>query len=150
MGNDFQQSDFLGVGWSFPPSFTPGPQPLAMTQREEDIDRSLQILLTTLAGERVMEPKYGCDLEPYLFDSMDTTTQTEIVDKVKTAILYFEPRIDAKVVRLNTDRLPEGLVLVEVEYVVRTTNSRLNFVFPYYQNEGTELNQLTTNLGTGK
>ncbi|HVY69611.1 MAG TPA: GPW/gp25 family protein [Verrucomicrobiae bacterium] len=147
MNSDFQQNDFLGVGWSFPPTFTPGPQPLEMTQREEDIDRSLQILLTTLVGERVMQPKYGCNLEPYLFESLDTTTKTVIVDKVKTAILYFEPRIDAKRITLNTECEIEGIVLIEVEYVVRATNSRLNFVFPYYKNEGTELNLLTTNSG---
>ena len=39
----------------------------------------------------------------------------------------------------------EGQVLVEIEYIVRATNSRFNFVFPYYINEGTELNFLTTN-----
>jgi len=145
MNTDFQQNDFLGIGWSFPPTFTPGPQPLAMTEREVDIERSLQILLSTRIGERVMQPKYGCNLDAYLFESLDTTTKTEIADKVQTAILYFEPRIDAKRVTVNTDRALEGVVLIEVEYVVRATNSRFNFVFPYYTNEGTELRLLTTN-----
>lgn len=150
MNPDFQQNDFLGIGWSFPPTFTPGPQPLAMTQREDDIEASLHILLTTRVGERVMEPKYGCNLDAYLFESLDTTTKTIIEDKVRTAILYFEPRIDAKKITINADRELEGIILIEVEYVVRATNSRLNFVFPYYKNEGTELDLLTTNktLGT--
>lgn len=38
----------------------------------------------------------------------------------------------------------EGEVLIEIEYVIRATNSRFNFVFPYYRNEATELSLLTT------
>jgi phage baseplate assembly protein W len=148
MNSDFKENDFLGIGWSFPPTFTSEPQPLLkMTEREEDIECSLRILLSTRVGERVMEPKYGCNLDVYLFESLDTTTITIIEDKVRTAILYFEPRIDAKRVTVNTDRILEGLILIEVEYVVRATNSRLNFVFPYYKNEGSELDLLTTNKG---
>ena len=62
-----------------------------------------------------------------------------MIDKIKTAILFFEPRIDAKKISLNTQNELEGEVLVEIDYIVRATNSRFNFVFPYYKNEGTEL-----------
>src|SRR5690348_4100854 len=108
MNSEFKENDFLGIGWSFPPEFAPGPNPLKMTEREEDIDCSLHVLLSTRVGERVMQPKYGCNLDVYLFESLDTTTKTIIEDKVRTAILYFEPRIDAKRVTLNTDRELEG------------------------------------------
>lgn len=142
--NEPLQNDFLGIGWSFPPNFTKTSQPLDMTEKEVDIERSLHILLSTRVGERVMQPKYGCNLDEYLFESLDTTTKTIIADKVQTAILYFESRIDVKKVNVNTERELEGLILIEVEYIVRATNSRFNFVFPYYTNEGTELNLLTT------
>ena len=39
-------------------------------------------------------------------------------------------------VRVDTERLDEGLIRVEVRYVVRTTNNPYNLVFPYYINEG--------------
>ena len=39
----------------------------------------------------------------------------------------------------------EGVVLIKIEYVVRATNSRFNFVYPYYKDEGTELQMVTTN-----
>jgi hypothetical protein len=35
--------------------------------------------------------------------------------------------------------------MLEIEYIVRATNSRFNFVYPYYRNEGTELELITTN-----
>lgn len=139
-------NDFLGKGWSFPPTFKLETRSVAMTEKNEDIQRSLQILLTTAVGERVMQPKYGCNMDEMVFESMSTTTKTVIKDKIRTAILYFEPRIDVSAIAMNTTNELEGEILIEIEYAVRATNSRYNFVFPYYKNEGTELSFLTTDL----
>ena len=144
MSKEFSSNDFLGVGWSFPPSFNTSLQSVEMTEKEVDIEKSLQILLTTAIGERVMQPKYGCNMDELIFEPLNTTTKTIIIDKIRTAILFFEPRIDADKIAINTQNEIEGEVLVEVEYIVRATNSRFNFVFPYYITEGTELNFLTT------
>jgi phage baseplate assembly protein W len=147
MGKEFINDEFLGRGWSFPPTFNAQLKEVEMTEKQDDIEKSLQILLTTAIGERVMEPKYGCNMDELLFESLNTTTQTIIKDKVKTAILYFEPRIEPKKIELNMSNELEGEVLIEIEYIIRATNNRFNFVFPYYRNEATELNFLTTNDG---
>jgi phage baseplate assembly protein W len=145
MNIEIQKNNFLGRGWSFPPSFNPASQQVEMTENELDVRKSLEVLLQTTVGERIMQPKYGCNLEEYLFESMDTATKTIIKDKVETAILYFEPRIEVKKIVLDDSRQLEGIVLIEIEYIIRATNSRFNFVFPFYSNEGTELNVVTTN-----
>ena len=80
-----------------------------------------------------------------MFETLDTTTKTIVADKIENSILYFEPRIDLEKVSLDDSRELEGVVLIEVVYRVRTTNSRFNFVFPFYKNEGTDLN-LTTSI----
>jgi uncharacterized protein len=144
MSNEFTSNDFLGVGWGFPPTFDQQSKAVEMTEKETDIEKSLQILLTTSIGERVMQPKYGCNMNTLLFEPLNTTVKTIMIDKIKTAILFFEPRIDAKKIVLNMQDELAGVVLVEIEYIVRATNSRFNFVFPYYINEGTELDFLTT------
>jgi uncharacterized protein len=141
---DFQKDDFLGKGWGFPPTFIPALQGVEMTEKEEDINRSLHILLTTRIGERIMQPKYGCNMDEMVFEPLSTTIKTLIKDKIKTAILYFEPRIDVIAIAMDTTNELEGEIIIEIEYVVRTTNNRFNFVFPFYINEGTELNILTT------
>jgi uncharacterized protein len=143
MAEEFQQDDFLGKGWSFPPTFNKGIQGVEMTEKEEDINRSLQILLTTRTGERIMQPKYGCNMDEMVFEALTTTTKTIIIDKITTAILYFEPRVDVTSVSMDTTNELEGEILVTIEYMVRATNSRFNFVFPFYINEGTELSLLT-------
>jgi len=135
---------FLGTGWSFPPQFSPAGA-VEMTSGVDDIQRSLEVLLTTAVGERVMQPKYGCNTEDLLFESLDTGTKTLLEDRIRTAILYFEPRILADRIALSDAQGLEGIVLVEIDYTVRATNSRFNFVYPYYRGEGTELQLLTTN-----
>lgn len=144
-----QQNDFLGKGWSFPPTFSLQMKEVLMTEKVEDIEKSLQILLTTTIGERVMQPRYGCNMEDLVFESLDTATKTIIIDRIKTAILFFEPRIEAKKIELLTQNELEGEIIVSIEYVIPSTNSRYNFVFPFYRKEGTELDMLTGNHPLG-
>lgn len=148
MAFDLQQN-FLGKGWSFPPTFNKQLKEVELTEKLVDIEKSLQILLTTSIGERIMQPRYGCNMEDLLFESLDTSTKTIIIDRIKTAILFFEPRIDAKKIELNTQNELEGEIIVEIEYLVPSTNSRYNFVFPFYRKEGTELDLLTGNHPLG-
>ncbi len=142
--NQQQQTNFLGRGWSFPPTFDVNAGSVKMLEREDDIRSSLEILLATSLGERVMLPGYGCNLEELLFENLNTTTKTIIADKIQSAILYHEPRIDAEKISLNTVQELEGVVLIEVNYRVRSTNSRFNFVFPFYREEGTDVNLVAT------
>jgi len=107
-----------------------------MISDEEDIHSSLHILLSTQVGERVMQPKYGCNMDRLLFEPLDTSLQAYMKDLVRTAILYFEPRIILDDVRLEPEP-EEGRVLIFIEYTVATTNTRNNFVYPYYLSEGT-------------
>ena len=134
-----KNNTFLGTGWSFPPSFSNKTNEVEMTSDEEDIQRSLQILLTTRIGERVMQPKYGCNLDELLFEPLSTTFKSYIKDLVKTSILYHEPRIKLNKVDLDDSGDNEGVVLIKIDYTVISKNTRFNYVFPYYKNEGTDV-----------
>jgi len=144
-----QENNFLGKGWSFPPAFSRGAKTVEMTTQVEDIERSLEILLTTSLGERIMQPRYGCNTDDLMFESLDTGTKTIMIDRIKTAILFFEPRIEPKKIEIDTTNEIEGQVLLRIEYEIPTTNSRFNFVFPFYKSEGTELDLLTGNHPLG-
>lgn len=133
------ENNFLGTGWHFPPTFEGGGSGAQMVAGEADIEQSLEIILGTIPGERVMRPDFGCNLQEIVFESMSTTLLTYIRDMVERALLYHEPRIDLKKVNMNTAELTEGKILIEIDYVIRTTNSRMNYVYPYYINEATDL-----------
>jgi uncharacterized protein len=145
--------DFLGRGWSFPPNFTRAPAGtpvfqagarVAMLEEDADVASSLEILLSTTPGERVLQPLYGCNLSELVFETLDTRMKTLMTDKIESAILYYEPRVNLESVVLDDSRELEGIVLIVVTYSVKTTNSRFNFVYPYYKNEGTDINLTTT------
>jgi uncharacterized protein len=136
---------FLGRGWSFPPAFDNTLPGVVMLEQMDDVASSLEVLLTTMRGERIMLPLYGCGMEDLLFEGLDTRIKTLMADKIETAILYHEPRIKLEKVRLDDSDELEGVVLIEVTYVVKSTNSRFNFVYPYYLLEGTDIN-LTASL----
>jgi len=110
-----------------------------MLEDEADIKSSLEILLSTRLGERVMVPNYGCNLDELLFKPLTLTLKTFVVDLIKTAILYHEPRIEINKIEIDpTDEL-EGVLLINLDYTVRATNSRKNMVYPFYKEEGNEL-----------
>jgi phage baseplate assembly protein W len=130
-------TSFLGTGWSFPPSFNEITGQVEMTSDVVDIERSLQILLSTHRGERVMLPKYGCNLDVLLFEPINITLISYITDMIKTAVLEYEPRIKLNKVNVSPDEALEGRILIELDYTVKSTNSRLNYVYPFYKNEKT-------------
>lgn len=129
---------FLGRGWGFPPEFSKTTASVLLTEGEDDIEKSLEILLSTRLGERIMVPGYGCNLEELLFKPLNLTLKTYVTDLIKTAILYHEPRIDVDKIRIEPSTDNDGLLLIYIDYRIRVTNSRKNMVFPFYQSEGTE------------
>ena len=137
--SDTLHTSFLGTGWSFPPHFDRETGAVRMTSDEEDIRASLVILLGTAAGERFLNPEYGIDMHALLFESLSTTMQTYLKDRVKTAILIHEPRINLLSLELDTSAQYDGRVSIIVEYEVRATNSRYNLVYPFYLSDGNEI-----------
>lgn len=130
-----EDNPFLGTGWGFPPTFSRATQSVEMTSGEQDIHSSLHILLSTSLGERIMQPSYGSRLKDYLFEPLDSSLQAQLKDLIKTAILYFEPRILLEKVTLDA-AADEGVVTIAIDYRIRGTNSRYNYVLPFYLNEG--------------
>ncbi|WP_372947678.1 GPW/gp25 family protein [Mariniphaga sp.] len=134
-----ENQSFLGRGWSFPPEFSKESRAVKMLEDEVDIKSSLEILLSTRLGERVMLPGYGCNLEELLFSPLNLTLKTYVIDLIKTAILYHEPRIDVKKIDIDLTEELNGVLLINIDYIIRSTNSRMNMVFPFYKEEGNEL-----------
>ena len=106
-----------------------------MLSDADDVRSSLEILLSTRPGERVMVPNYGCNLDELLFEPLTTTLKTYITDLISMAILYYEPRITLNKVDISQSNDLEGLILIQIDYTVKATNSRYNYVYPFYKNE---------------
>lgn len=134
-----KEQAFLGKGWCFPPEFRKGVAPTVMVAEEEDIRQSLKILLQTAPGERVHRYDFGCGIRQFMHEEMNLTTQTQLQDVIRRAVLFFESRITLEEVNFDLENLGEGILLIELDYIIRKTNTRSNMVFPFYFREGTEL-----------
>mgnify|MGYP001224214656 CR=1 FL=1 len=132
MAND---NSFLGRGWSFPPAFNKAEKEVKMLEAEEDIRSSIEVILSTETGERVLLPGFGWKRNLWLFESLTTTSATVIQKEIETALLIYEPRINLNEVRLLPGAKEEGKVNILVDYTVRSTNTRYNLVFPFYLTE---------------
>jgi phage baseplate assembly protein W len=134
-------TSFLGTGWGFPPSFDWRSKHATMVSKVEDIEQSLRILLSTVPGERVMQPAYGCGIQRMVFENINESTLTEIKDLVAKAILFFEVRITLHEIDVDWSDSLNGVLRLKLDYTVRTTNTRTNMVYPLYLREGTNLRQ---------
>ena len=128
---------FLGVGWGFPPAFSLRGRSAAMVSAEEDIRQSLQILMETTPGERVMQPNYGCDLRHLVFEVINQSTATDIKDTIERAVRLYEARVTLEDVSIDTSDWIDGVLKVRLVYTIIQTNTRNNLVFPLYLLEGT-------------
>lgn len=139
MLSDEGNASFLGTGWHFPPQFHRGDgvgnSQVAMVSAEEDIQQSLEIILATQPGERLMQPDFGCELSQFLFEEVRQGVMTRIKDVVSDALLYHEPRIRVDGIEVTANSAETGLLQIEIDYTIRQTNTRSNLVYPFYLNE---------------
>ncbi len=130
---------YLGKGWGFPPRFilNTWETGVEMVSDETDIRQSLQILFATPVGQRVHLWGYGHVLDRWVFHGMDLTTRTLMEDSIRQAVLNHEPRITLEEVIIAFQDDAETHVSIALHYMVKKTNSRSNFVFPFYLKERT-------------
>lgn len=129
---------FLGTGWNFPPTFRREWYGVEMLTGEEDVHSSIHIILATITGERIMLPTFGCNLQPHLFDAMNASNVALLEKIVKEALIFHEPRIIVGDLT-TTVFANEGRLEINIEYTIISTNTRYNYVFPYYVKEATNI-----------
>lgn len=105
-----------------------------MSAGEDDIAESLGIILRTMQGERVMRPKFGGNINNYVFELTDITTLNLLETDLLNAIVKWEPRVEDVEIHIEAD---QEKLMIHVQYVVRATNNLFNQVYPYYLSEGT-------------
>ena len=104
----------------------------AFADGDEGIRQSIWMILGTSPGERVMRPGFGCGIHDLVFGVNNAATATAVAGAVRQALTTWEPRIDVLDVFAATDPSRPGLLVIEINYQVRSTNSRFNLVYPFY------------------
>lgn len=127
---------FLGTGFKFPVQVDSVTGRVRTSSDEEDIKESIRIILGTQPGERPMSPHFGCNINSFVFGTADYTSIQMMKREVESSLVMWEPRIkniSAEIVQSPDDN---GVLLIEISYVVRSTNNPFNLVYPFYISEG--------------
>jgi len=125
-------TDFLGLGWNFPVSLDDGGQVELTADGEESVRQSIWTILGTSPGERMMRPDFGCGVRDLVFGVNNAATATAVTRAVRQALATWEPRIDVLDAQAAPDPSRSNVLLIEISYQVRSTNSRFNLVYPFY------------------
>ncbi|MGX6606302.1 GPW/gp25 family protein [Micromonosporaceae bacterium Da 78-11] len=122
--------DFIGSGWAFPAAISRNGA-VRLVHGVEELDAAIRMILSTVPGERVMRPDFGCAMWELLFAPITASTLGLVEQHVRAALERWEPRIDLETVRADGDQ-SDGAVRITVAYRVRSTNDVRNLVFPFY------------------
>ena len=96
---------------------------ISMVQEEASVRQAILLLLSTVPGERVMRPDYGCELHRLVFAPNDDTTAGLAIHYVRRALERWEPRIDLLHLDANRSADEPFRLDISLEYRVRTTQS---------------------------
>ena len=124
-------ADFVGQGWSWPAGVGHRGG-IALVSGDTELCQAIRLILGTALGERPMRPEFGCGIHDLVFDPSDSTLAGLVAHEVRASLLRWEPRVDVEDVQVTFDPDRPGLALIDVSYLVRTTNDRRNLVVPFY------------------
>jgi phage baseplate assembly protein W len=96
---------------------------------ESAIKNSLRNLFNTRPGQRFLFPKYGLDLNQYLFEAVSEFNGQIIGENIVTSIKNFEPRVVVRrcdVVAKPDDNEYDITIIVEIP--ILNTNASINML----------------------
>src|SRR5215475_3943448 len=121
---------WIGRGPRFP--LLPGAGgALAMVGGDALIRQSIEAILDTDPGERIMRPEFGCGLRRYLMEPNTTTTRAAMQRDIDDALSRWEPRIEVTNVAVTPGEEP-SLVWIEISYTRLADRREDDLVYPFY------------------
>lgn len=105
---------------------------IAMTSGRTAIRQSILLLMSTIPGERVMRPQYGCDLHQLAFMPNDATTHGLAIHYVRMALERWEPRIDIIHIDANTNADDSSLMDITLKYRIRKLKQPEQLIIAYH------------------
>ena len=128
---------YLGAGMKFPPQVDKATGRFVVSSEEESVKESVYLILMTQKTERFLRPQFGSDLMSYTFMDINITSVNMMVRSLTEQILSNEPRIQS--VNITTDeQVRDGCLMVNIDYVIRSTQDRDHLTVPFYLNVSPE------------
>ena len=96
------EGQIFGRGVAFPPHLDATGQ-WATSSGAQNVRESIQVLLLTRLGERLMFPTYGSTLATYLFAPNTPATRKAVENAITQSLQLWEPRITVDSISVDPD-----------------------------------------------
>mgnify|MGYP003628135039 CR=1 FL=1 len=88
--------------------------------------QNLKMLVLTIPGERIMDPKFGVGIRKYLFEFNNSTTYSAISSKILSQVRTYLPYLQIDDIRFgvpedNPDLYPHSLS-VSIDFTIKPLN----------------------------
>ncbi len=137
MSQDKKHNAFFGVGLQQPFKINPSTGKTGMVSGIDNIEQSIRAILSTKPGERLYHKDFGVDLSALIFEPQSNATLKSVEEKIISGLMQFQTMIIVDSVNFELNAT-EGLINVDVSFTIRTTNTRGNYVYPYYIKEANQ------------
>lgn len=86
------------------------------------IKASVIQIVTTMKGERVMRPDFGCNAFSYVFENDSQEFRIHAEREIRQSLSTWEPRIRVDSVQISSDDITEpGQILIDISYTILST-----------------------------
>jgi phage baseplate assembly protein W len=121
-------AEFYGRGMTFPVQL--GVAGISQSAGADKVEQSIRVILGTQYGQRVMRPRFGCNLGSLAFAPNNGSTANLARYYVAEGLATWEPRIDVLDVSVVNDNLG-GTLLIDITYRLRATQDVSNLVYKF-------------------
>jgi phage baseplate assembly protein W len=112
----------LGRSIAFPPRIGSDGR-VAWSEGSQNIRESIQIILQTEIGERLMLSSFGAGLRSFLFEPNTVANRRQIQEQVESALRQWEPRIRVQEVTVEANPDDPQQVTIALTYALVTTGA---------------------------
>lgn len=134
------EKEILGTGWEFPPRFNQATNSVSMLEGKEDVENSIEVILQTKLGERILRSEFGSEIHDLLFEPLNATMKTYMASSLRDSLTENEPRITVETVDLVQQNPGLGRVDITIRYKLIGSNQPNNLVVPFYAPDNLYLN----------
>jgi uncharacterized protein len=116
------EGKLFGRGAAFPPRISSDGR-WAWSAGADNIRESIEVILLTDPGERLMLTSFGSGLGRFLFEPNTASTRRLIQERIQNALRLWEPRINVEQVSVAPDPDSGQRAIVTIEYRLIATQA---------------------------
>jgi phage baseplate assembly protein W len=109
------EGQIFGRGVAFPPHLDATGQ-WATSVGAQNVRESIQVMLLTRLGERLMYPEYGSSLRTFLFAPNNPATRKAIEQEITRVLQLWEPRVTVDSVSVEADPSDGQAAIASIHY----------------------------------